>query len=179
MRAAELDALLDEIACTSSPRAFSAVYAHYKPLLVRFFASRRAVDADPEDLTQQVLQIVWQKAHLFSSQKASATTWIYAVARNRHIDALRRLRRARNDVFELEGASNDLFDPSLRIDSDTVFANLAVLPPPQAAVVHAFYFLDKTHAQVATELSMPLGTVKSCLRLALVKIRRAYKLADA
>lgn len=175
---ARLSTLLVEVGRNADQGAFKEIYRHYSPLLVRFFARRTDVSVDADDLAQQVLQTVWQKAILFCPEKASSSVWIFAIARNCWVDAYRRHRNAEAAVRQF-GAScfSEVLvqEDRLQADAMTVIPKLRLLSQSQASVVHACFFLEKTHQQIATELEMPLGTVKSCLRLAYVKMRNSYK----
>lgn len=175
---ARLSALLVEVGRTANRGAFEEIYLHYFPLMIRFFARRTSMCVDPDDLAQQVLQTVWQKAVLFSPEKASASPWIFTIARNCWVDAYRRHRSAEAAVRQFGAScSTDALpeEHHLNADAVTVMPKLKLLSQSQASVVHACFFLEKTHQQIATELEMPLGTVKSCLRLAYVKMRNSYK----
>ena len=120
---------------------------------------------------------IWRRAHQFDRARAALSTWVYTIARNKRIDALRRERRP---DFDLE-------DPALVGDADAsprgdrvaeagqakreVMRAVAQLPAEQAELLHIFYFEEKPHSVIAAELGLPLGTVKSRLRLALGKLR--------
>jgi RNA polymerase sigma factor (sigma-70 family) len=123
--------------------------------------------------------MVWRRAASFDSRRAAATTWLFTIARNKRIDALRRQRRPEIDL----GDPALVPDPAPGAD-EPVLANergrrladaLAALPAEQAALIRLAYFDDRAHSDIAAETQLPLGTVKSRLRLALVKLRRALE----
>jgi RNA polymerase sigma-70 factor (ECF subfamily) len=131
--------------------------------------------AQAEDLAQEAMLSLWRKAHLFDAAKASAGTWLFTIARNLFIDAIRREKRPALDP--------DDFQPEADAQPDDVLAladgegrlrdALKLLPPDQAQVIDLSFFADKPHSQIADELGIPLGTVKSRLRLAMARLRAA------
>jgi RNA polymerase sigma factor (sigma-70 family) len=121
--------------------------------------------------------MVWRKARLFDPAKASAATWIFTIARNLRIDAIRRERRPDFDPNDPALVPDDepAADSVLMREDDGAKLHdaLKTLSPEQAQVVQMSFFADKPHSQIASELGLPLGTVKSRLRLAMVRIRLA------
>jgi RNA polymerase sigma-70 factor (ECF subfamily) len=150
---------------------------------VKAFARRSGADAQvAEDLAQDVMLTVWRRAGQYDRDKAAASTWIFTIARNRRIDMLR--REARPD-FDPE-------DPSLKAEegppaderlhghrqAHTLRRAVDRLPEEQAELMRLAYFEDKSHGVIAEELELPLGTVKSRLRLAMRKLRDMMKDRD-
>jgi RNA polymerase sigma-70 factor (ECF subfamily) len=129
-----------------------------------------------EDLAQEAMVRVWRKAALYDPSKASAATWIYAIARNLRIDALRRQARPELDPNEpmiLPEAEPMADDAVERRDRDKRISEVfASLPPNQQEVVALHFYEDEPHSAIARRLNLPLGTVKSRLRLAFARIRR-------
>ncbi len=169
-----MSALLVAVATTRDRALFEKLFAYYAPR-VKGHLMRRGMDgAAAEELTQETMLIVWRKAETFDSGKASAATWIYTIVRNLRIDALRRLHRS-----EFDGADPALVpDPPRRPDETLqsgqsevrVRAALNALPEDQAAVVRLSFFEDKAHSEIAALLDVPLGTVKSRMRLAMRRL---------
>jgi RNA polymerase sigma-70 factor (ECF subfamily) len=153
--------------------AFARLHAWFAPRLAGFLGRSRT--ADVEELVQETLLTVWRKAELYDPTQASAATWIFTIARNLRIDAARRAGRA---TF-VDVADHDEIDDSpdgeallLAGERETrVRAALAALPPEQADVVRMTYFTEKPQVEIARELGIPLGTVKSRLRLAANRLR--------
>ncbi|SNT74248.1 RNA polymerase sigma-70 factor, ECF subfamily [Amphiplicatus metriothermophilus] len=174
--ASEMNDLLARVAASGDREAFSRLFAFFAPR-VKGYLMRIGLSPDQaEDLAQDALLKVWRKARLFDPSKASAATWIYTIARNLRIDAARRLNRPlpdhedpallpeeepRADV-ELERAQRDR----------RIHAAFDALPPNQRAVVMLHFYEDEPHAAIAERLDLPLGTVKSRLRLAFGRIRK-------
>lgn len=173
--AANFSALVKAVAISRDRQAFARLFEHYAPRLKSFLLRQGVDDGSAEDLAQETMMSVWRKAALFDPAKATAGTWIFTIARNLRIDAIRKARRPEFDaedpafVPDAEPAADDSL--SAEQTGARVRAALAELPEDQAAVVRLSFFEDKAHAEIADQLSLPLGTVKSRLRLAMKRIR--------
>jgi RNA polymerase sigma-70 factor (ECF subfamily) len=132
-------------------------------------------DPEAEEMMQEVMLTVWRRAEQFDPGKAGASTWIFTIARNRRVDVLRRGRMPEIDVEEPLLAPHPVPGVEERIDLARFSARLAAaldeLPPDQADLLRRSYFEDKSHGAIAAELGLPLGTVKSRLRLAVGRLR--------
>jgi RNA polymerase sigma-70 factor, ECF subfamily len=170
-------ALLEAIALRRDRAAFADLFAHFAP---RVKAWMQRAGSDPtaaEELAQETMLAVWQKARLFDPSRAGASTWIFTIARNLRIDVIRRERHP----SELMSDPSEAPDPPLQADRVVTMAQqeirirsaLRLLPPEQAEVIRKAFFEDKVHADIEKELGIPLGTVKSRLRLAMVRLRAA------
>lgn len=174
------DPLEDDVRAVAQHRdrtAFARVFAHYAPRVKAYLRKLGADDGLAEDLTQEVMITVWRRAHQFDPGRAGLGTWVFTIARNKRIDGIRRDRRP--DFDPLDPALVGDADAAPRGDrvseagemrrvlSDAVSG----LPAEQAELLKIFYFEEKPHSVIAEELGLPLGTVKSRLRLALGKLR--------
>jgi RNA polymerase sigma-70 factor (ECF subfamily) len=157
--------------------AFAALFAHFAPRVKAYLLRLGAPPAVAEDLAQEALLSLWRKAHLFDPAKASAATWLFTIARNLRIDAIRRERRPELDPedFLPEAAPGADHCLVLADDEARLRAALKALPADQIQVVELSFFADKPHSEIAAELDIPLGTVKSRLRLAMARLKRALK----
>jgi RNA polymerase sigma-70 factor (ECF subfamily) len=173
----ELCGLVEAIATNRDRDAFSRLFKHFAPRL-KGFGLRRGTDAaSSEELAQETLLTVWRKADTFDPTRATVSTWIFTIVRNKRIDLFRRegypeadLAEAAESIYE-GPAADDEFD---RVESsEALRAALDVLPAEQLEVLQRAYFEDKSHSVIAAELGLPLGTVKSRIRLALARLRGA------
>lgn len=171
--------LLQQVAERGDVEAFSKLFQAYAPR-VKSYMMRQGADAGTaEELAQETLLTVWNKAGLYSGEKGSATTWIFTIARNLRIDRLR--REAIWQGLPEEHAEQASPDPapdetiSARERQDRVRVALAALPADQHEVVRLSYIEGLSHSAIAERLGLPLGTVKSRVRLAYQKIREALE----
>lgn len=177
----QMTRLLLSVAKQRDPAAFAKLFDYFAPRVNAFLYRRGLEPAAAEEVTQQVMELVWRKALLFDSNKASASTWVFRIARNCRIDLA---RRNRDERLELDDA---LAIPDLSVASDIsidaaqrdgqVRAALANLPEEQREMIRLAFFEELTHSQIAERTGLPLGTVKSRMRLAFGRLRR--DLADA
>ena len=159
--------------------AFVSLFEHFAPRVKAYLIRLGADHAAAEDLVQDVMLIVWNRAHQYDRTKAATSTWIFTIARNRRIDVLRRERRPEIDPNDplLVPSQDKPADQTLEADRDArdLKAAVATLPKEQSTLLRMAYFEDKSHSVIADELAVPLGTVKSRLRLAMGKLRGALK----
>ena len=172
--------LIEAIAARQDRAAFAQLFRHYAPR-VKAFLMRGGTDAEiAQEVAQEALILVWRKAASFDRRRASAATWIYAIARNKRIDLARRAGRPAIEtedwltVFavELEEADKSVLAGQTYSRVKELMAGLSA---DQLAVIRKAFFEDKTHTAIAEELGLPLGTVKSRIRLALGRLRDALE----
>ncbi len=175
----EMNALLGRVASERDRTAFAALFSHFAPRVKAYLLRQGAPASVAEDLAQEALLSMWRKAHLFDPAKASVGTWLFTIARNLRIDAIRREKRPELDPEDFMPDSAPAADEGLvqADDESRLRQALKDLPADQIQVVELSFFADKAHSQIATELGIPLGTVKSRLRLAMSRLKRA--LGDA
>lgn len=176
MAAAEPDVseALRAVAARRDPEAFARLFRHFAPRLKRYLQSRGLDRQRAEELTQEVLLTVWERAGRFDPARASASTWIFTIARNKLIDMRRREERAPVPEQSEELALDEevLLESTQSAERRERLARaLAELPPEQAEVLRRFYLQGRSHGEVADALGLPLGTVKSRIRLALRRLR--------
>tara|TARA_R110002167_G_scaffold23721_3_gene84108 strand:+ start:1133 stop:1705 length:573 start_codon:yes stop_codon:yes gene_type:complete len=176
---AEADDLVRAIAQSHDRQAFLALFRLMAPRIKAYVMRLGSDGATAEDLVQEVMLTVWRRAGQFDTAKASAATWIYTIARNRRIDVFRRERRPEldpNDPALLPEPPTPA-DQSLQNHQDAARLRAAVetLPPEQSEMLRQAYFEDLSHAEIAARRNLPLGTVKSRLRLAKEKLRLALE----
>lgn len=172
----ELTRLLDAVAQAQDRNAFARLFAYFAPRVKSFLIRSGLADAVAEEVTQEVMIAVWRKASYFDPGRAGASTWVFTIARNRRIDWLRRARSRTtdhvpdpDDEADTQPSGEDI---ALMADREKAVGKaLATLPDEQATVVRLSFFSEKPHAEIARELGIPLGTVKSRVRLALNRLR--------
>lgn len=169
---ADLAALVAGVA-RKDRQAFQRLCAHFAPRLKSFLLMKGVTDSVADDVLQEALLSVWLKARAFDAAKARASTWIYTITRNKLVDRLRKDGRARTEELEPErveadsAASDDaVFGSQI---GDAVQAAMGTLQPNLRRVVFLTFMRGQTHSEIAAELKLPLGTVKS-------RLRRAYEL---
>jgi RNA polymerase sigma-70 factor (ECF subfamily) len=171
----DYDRLIEAIAARQDREAFAALFGHYAPR-VKAFLMRSGTPADlAEELAQETMVTVWRKAALFDPAKAGASAWIFAISRNLRIDAARRQRRealhalAEDPEPELAAPPDQEMAAAER--QQRVRAALDHLPGEQRRIVELSFFEGRAHGDIAGLLDIPLGTVKSRLRLAMNRMR--------
>ncbi len=168
---------LQLIAATQDRAAFTRLFRHFAPLMKAFALSGSTLSANHADeLVQEVMLKVWQKAAAFDPKKAAASTWIYTIARNCRTDMYRRLQKfdtalSADDVAPPEESEEAFMILHQKRSRDRIRELIKTLPPDQIQIVAKVYMEGKSHSEVAAELDIPLGTVKSRVRLALQKLQ--------
>jgi RNA polymerase sigma-70 factor, ECF subfamily len=169
--------LMAAVAAGHGTAAFVALFNYFAPRLKAYMKKLGASDTLAEELAQDVMVTVWRKAGFYDPQKSAVSSWIFTIARNQRIDALRREQRRILDPNEplLTPLALPLPDAGIEaVERDhRIRAALGTLPSEQAAVVGLAFFAGKSHAEIAESLAIPLGTVKSRMRLAFRHIREA------
>jgi RNA polymerase sigma-70 factor (ECF subfamily) len=178
--AVRLDELLVAVGRMRDRQAFQTLFEHFAPRIKGYLLRLGAGASLADDLAQEAMLTMWRKAALFDPGKASAATWIFTVARNLRIDAIRRERRPEINPDDPALVPDDEPSADARLsqagDEARLREALKALSPEQTKVVEMSFFADKPHSTIAKELGLPLGTVKSRLRLAMARIRS--KLGD-
>ena len=170
--------LIETIASDRDVDAFNRLFRYFAPKLKAYGIRSGVRPETAEELVQEAMVVVWRKAHTFDRRKASASTWIFTVARNKRIDMFRRENRPQVDVndpwfdTQVSGeAEKSVEQKQLRKMID---GGVQALPPAQAEILHKAFYEDKSHSAIASELDLPLGTVKSRIRLALERLRITF-----
>ena len=170
-----IDAMIIAIAEKQDRTAFKNIFEHFAPKL-KGFLLRQGTDIQiVEEIIQETMVNVWKKARLFDPRKASAATWIFTISRNQRIDQLRKFMRPEPDmndpafIPDTEIAADDAIIKSER--NKRLLAVISALSSEQQQVLKLAFFEEKPHPQIATELGIPLGTVKSRIRLAMKRMR--------
>ena len=173
----ELRRLLTQIADHQDKQAFAALFRFYAPRLKSFLLKQGFSEAESEDLIQETMFNLWRKAGSFDAAKAGVSTWIFTIARNCGIDRRRRTSRvvaapAEEDVEQPDPDPSAEEQIIVRENEAAVRAALTRLPAEQARVIQLSFFAENPQAEIARSLGIPLGTVKSRVRLALQRLRQ-------
>ena len=166
-------ALLIAVRDQQDKAAFAALFRHFAPRVKGFLMKSGMSAALAEECAQDVLATLWQKSHLFDPTRASVATWVFTIARNRRIDAARRAARPEPEDLPWGPEAEPDQQEALEMAQETerLGAALAVLPEAQRALIEKAYFGELTHTEIAAETGLPMGTIKSRIRLALDKLR--------
>lgn len=170
-------AMVQAVAARQDRAAFAALFAFYAPRVKAWMLKSGSPRAAAEELAQETMLAVWRKAALFDPERAGASTWIFTIARNLRIDTVRRERHPSElmpDASEEPDAPAAADRIVLQSQHEArVRVALESLPADQAEVIRKAFFEDKAHAEIEKDLSIPLGTVKSRMRLAMNRLRVA------
>jgi RNA polymerase sigma factor (sigma-70 family) len=167
--------LLVRVGTDKDRAAFAKIFAHFAPRVKSFLMKARLSPDQAEELAQDTMLTVWDKAAGFNPQLAAASTWIFTIARNKRIDYLRRNLKP---ALTADDLYPEQYDVSIgrgledAQDRSRVRAALKALPPEQAELITRSFFHDQAHGDISTATQLPLGTVKSRIRLALEKLRK-------
>ncbi|MDB4583701.1 sigma-70 family RNA polymerase sigma factor [Draconibacterium sp.] len=173
-----LKACLTRVAEDRDRDAFAELFSHYAPLIRAYSLAREpGADLVADELVQEVLSRVWLKADKYNERLANLNTWIFTLARNCRIDYLRRNSRYATEIDPTD-IFNDIEDegpgPFQQVQQtraeESIHTGLKQLPQEQAEILTKVYLEGKSHQQTSDELKLPLGTVKSRVRLALKKL---------
>ena len=170
-------ALILAIARDGDRDSFARLFEAFAPRVKAYLLRLGATHAQAEEWVQDTFLTVWRKASYFDPARAGAATWIYTIARNLRIDGVRRDRRAdiSEDPFEQEPPTPADAVVSGHEREERVRDAMQSLSSDQVQVVKLSFFEDKAHSEIAAELGLPLGTVKSRLRLAMSRLRHALE----
>ncbi len=159
--------------------AFGALFDHFAPRINSYLLRLGMNSGASEDLAQDVMVVLWHKAHLFDPAKSSLSTWLFRVARNRRIDLMRRDKSGLLDPDDPFLHPEDMEPADQEIDGrmrdERVRHAMKDLPSEQLELVNLAFFVGLTHSQIADQTGLPLGTVKSRIRLAFSRLRRALE----
>ncbi len=170
--------LLVRIGAQKDRKAFVTLFEYYAPRVKSYLLKHGASETAAEEIVQNTFITVWEKAASYNPKKAAASTWIFTIARNKRIDALRKEKFIEVNTDDPALVNAAATAPETYADAeDTAQLNAALeyLPEEQAKLLHMAFFEDKSHSAIAKETRLPLGTVKSRLRLALEKLRYILK----
>jgi len=168
---------LDAVAITRDKIAFTHLFEFFAPKIQRIARNKFTNEAQASEVVQETMSNVWRKAHLFDKNKGAATTWVYTVMRNVTFDLLRKIKGNKEDTLSddiwpiAEGIASEEESFDDHLENQQLLTVINALPEAQQQVVKGFYLMEMSQEQLATHLNLPLGTIKSRLRLALAKLK--------
>ena len=174
----DMAALIALVAGQRDRAAFAGIFGYFAPRVKAFLMNRGLSVQSADDVLQEVMLGVWEKAHLYKPEKAAVSTWIFTIARYKHIDRMRRVERKEGKEVELEDP--DLSPAETMVADDEVSqqqqqselqTTVARLPAEQQTVIFLSFNQGLTHSEIAEQLGLPLGTVKSRIRRAFQRLR--------
>ncbi|MDN3616150.1 MAG: sigma-70 family RNA polymerase sigma factor [Vibrio gallaecicus] len=177
----ELSSWLVLVANKRDKQAFTQLFKFFAPKIKRFGMTKLNNEASANELVQETMTNIWKKAHLYNEDKGAATTWVYTVMRNAAFDMLRKVKakaeqNVADDIWPIDAAlaeSHEEASPFAdHLMSRHMMSQIDTLPPAQRTIVKGVYFQELSQEQLAQQLDVPLGTVKSRLRLALAKLKQ-------
>ncbi|MEC7475982.1 MAG: sigma-70 family RNA polymerase sigma factor [Pseudomonadota bacterium] len=172
-----LATLIEDIAAHNSKAAFKKLFEYFAPRLKGYLMRLGSSEAQAEELVQDVMLTVWRKAALFDRRKAAASTWLFTIARNRRIDILRREKYPELDPEDPALVPDEEVQPDDAVimaeRKAEVQSALATLPEEQIKLVKLAFYKGWSHSEIAKETGLPLGTVKSRLRLSFTRLKEA------
>ena len=172
----QLGELVLAVANNRDRAAFAQLFDHFGPRLHAYLVRLGSDPASADEIMQDVMTTLWTKSHLFDPTKSSIGTWLYRIARNRRIDTLRRDRLEFFDPMEAPDIPAEDAGTDRKIDmqyrEEQITESLSALPDEQLKLIRMAFFDELSHSEIALKTGLPLGTVKSRIRLAFSKLRR-------
>lgn len=177
MDPAKLSRLLCAVAASRDKAAFAELFRHFSPRLKSYLLRLGGTAAGAEELVQETMVAVWRKADRYDPQKASASTWIFTIARNLRIDAYRREKHPEIEADDPALAPEAVEAPDAAVgreqEATRLTEALSRLSDAERSLLRMSFYDDLSHSTIARQLGLPLGTVKSRIRLAFGKLRGA------
>jgi len=170
MKNEELKNLISKIANSQDKEAFSKIFDYFAPKLLGYLINSGISKDISEEITQEVLTTIWQKAHLFNYQKAKVNTWIFTIARNKKIDRIRKDTNPTYNPLDLISALYSDKDNKNIESQEKIVQMQSKLNENENKIIKMNFFEGKTHKNISQELEIPLGTVKSRIRNILCKM---------
>lgn len=167
--------LLAQFAETRDKAEYVQLFRHFAPKVKGYIVRLGLTDATAEELMQETMLAVWNKAHLYNPSKAAASTWIFTLARNQSIDWMRRQKYPEYELEDWHMGEDEGDAGEQSVLSDRMAGAIKTLPENQAQVIHMSFFEGRSHQEIADRIGIPLGSVKSRLRLAADKLKTIWR----
>lgn len=169
------NSLLEKVSTDKDRDAFIELFEHFAPRIKSFLMKSGLSPDVADELAQETMLTVWNKAEQYNKAQAAASTWIFTIARNKKIDYFRKNSKAPLTKHDLAFSQPEQTLPDDELgkeqQQDKIAQLLSEIPEEQAELIQKAYFEDKTHQDIAQETGIALGTVKSRIRLGLERLR--------
>ncbi len=169
------ETLVSKVAENRDKQAFRLLFEYFAPRIKSFLLKQKVTDEVAEDLTQEVMVTIWQKANMFDPSKARLSTWMFRIARNKFIDKVRRQKYVEVDVDDhiklMEAPEKTDTAVIHKQDRTRIMLAMDILKPELRHLIELSFYQYLTHSQISEQLDLPLGTVKSRMRIAFQKLR--------
>jgi RNA polymerase sigma-70 factor, ECF subfamily len=166
---------VEQIAESQSRRAFADLFEYFAPRIKSYLVRLGSEAASAEEIMQEVMLNVWRKAEQYDRRQASVSTWIFRIARNRRIDTLRRNNKPELDAQDPMLQPAPVEQPDITVNrvqlEGKVRDVIETLPEDQLVLLKAAFYQGLSHSEIAKTYGIPLGTVKSRIRLAFMRLR--------
>lgn len=166
---------VEQIAQAKSRAAFSEIFSYFAPRLKSYLIRLGSEASSAEEIMQDVMLNVWRKAEQYDRRQASVSTWIFRIARNRRIDTLRRLNKPELDAEDPMLKPAEAEQPDITVNRAQIEVQvreaMETLPEEQLILLKAAFYEGLSHSEIAKKFDLPLGTVKSRIRLAFLRLR--------
>jgi len=173
----DMSRLIEAVAREQDVAAFETLFRHFGPRVKAYLIRQAGSLQTAEELMQETMMLVWNKAALFDPDKGNASTWIFTIARNTFISAYRKQNRPEFDPNDPAFVPDDIEPADVefqnRQEAERVRAAMRDLPAEQRELVQRSFFGEVSHSDLAEEYGLPLGTVKSRIRMAIAKLRKS------
>ena len=175
MNKSELKDLMVKITVNRDEIAFSNLFDFLAPKIKAYYLQNGLISENAEELTQEVMSIIWSKSDKFNPSKSALSTWVYTIARNKKIDFLRKNSKIKyndDDIREFLYEKNETDKIEENEIENRVSKINSQLDINQQKIIKMNFFENKSHKKIAEELEIPLGTVKSRIRHILIKMQK-------
>lgn len=166
---------VEQIAAARSRHAFAELFEYFAPRIKSYLIRLGSEAASAEEIMQEVMLNVWRKAEQYDRRQASVSTWIFRIARNRRIDSLRRNNKPELDAQDPMLRPPEIEQPDITVNraqlEERVRDVIETLPEEQLVLLKAAFYEGLSHSEIAKSFGLPLGTVKSRIRLAFMRLR--------
>ncbi|MEM9572442.1 MAG: sigma-70 family RNA polymerase sigma factor [Pseudomonadota bacterium] len=166
---------VEQIATARSRAAFADLFEYFAPRLKSYLIRLGSEASTAEEIMQEVMLNVWRKAEQYDRRQASVSTWIFRIARNRRIDNLRRTNKPELDAEDPMLQPAEIEQPDITVNRVQLEVKvrevIETLPDEQLVLLKAAFYEGLSHSEIAKTYDLPLGTVKSRIRLAFMRLR--------